>query len=126
VYASISASVWGKLVLKHTKCCKQLSESSAQVNRRHLSGIPISKVEADPLKMTPAQGGSPPPTEETVAHVREIIRADMCLTIREVAEDAGIAFGTCQKIVTEDLQMRRVSVKFVPCLLTAEKKDDRV
>ena len=65
-------------------------------------------------------------TEETMARVREIFRTDRCLTIREVAEDVGIAFGTCQKILTEDLQMRRVSAKFVPRLLMAEQKDDRV
>jgi len=65
-------------------------------------------------------------TEETVARVREIICADWRLTIREVAEDVGIAFGTCQKLLTEYLQMRRVSAKFVPRLLTAEQKDDRV
>ena len=57
--------------------------------------------------------------------MREIIRADH-LTIREVAEEVRIAFGTCQKIITEDMQMRRVTVKFVPRLLTAEQKDDRV
>ena len=61
-----------------------------------------------------------------MARVREIIRADQRLTIREVAEDVGIAFGTCQKILTEELQMRRVSAKFVPRLLTAEQKKDRV
>jgi len=55
-----------------------------------------------------------------------IIRADRRLTIREVAEDAGIAIGTCQKILTEDLQMRRVSAKFVPRLLKAEQKDDHM
>jgi len=65
-------------------------------------------------------------TEETVARVWEIIRADQRLTIREVAEDVGIAFGTCQKILTEDLQMRRASAIFVPRLLTVERKDDRV
>ena len=64
---------------------------------------------------------SPSHTEETVARVWEIIRTDRRLTIREVAEDVGIAFRTCQKILTEDLQMRRVSVKFVPRLLTAEQ-----
>jgi hypothetical protein len=48
-------------------------------------------------------------TEETMEHVREIIRADRRLTITEVAEDAEIAFGACQKIRTEDLQMRCVS-----------------
>jgi len=45
-------------------------------------------------------------TKETVARVREIIRADRRLTIREVAEKVRIAFGTCQKILTEDLRMR--------------------
>ena len=54
-----------------------------------------------------------------MARVREIIRADRRLTIREVAE-VRIAFGTCQKILTEDLRMRRVTAKFVPRLLTAE------
>ena len=51
-------------------------------------------------------------TEETVARVREIICADRRLTIREVAEELRIAFGTCQKSLTEDLQMRRVTAKF--------------
>jgi len=63
-------------------------------------------------------------TEETVACVREIFRADRHLTIREVAEEVRVAFGTCQKILTEDLQMRPVTAKFVPRLLTAEQKDD--
>jgi len=58
--------------------------------------------------------------------VREIIRADRHLAIREVAEEVKIAFGTCQKILTEDLRMRRVTAKFVPRLLTAEQKDERV
>ena len=60
-----------------------------------------------------------------MARVREIIRADQRLTIREVSE-VRIAFGTCQKILTEDLRMRRVTTKFVPRILTAEQKDDRV
>ena len=59
--------------------------------------------------------------------MREIIHTDQRLTIREVAGDVGIAFGMCQKILTEDLQMRHVSVKFcAPHLLTAEQKDNRV
>ena len=65
-------------------------------------------------------------TEETVARVREIIRDDQRLTIREVAEEVRIAFSTCQKILTEDLRMRHVTTKFVSRLLTAEPKDNRV
>jgi len=48
------------------------------------------------------------------------------MSIREVAEEVRIAFGTCQKILTEDLQMRHVTAKFVPRLLTAEQKDCHV
>jgi len=69
---------------------------------------------------------STPHTEETMARVREIIHADRRLTIREVAEEVRIAFSTCQKILTEDLRMRRVTPKFVPRLLRAEQKDDRM
>ena len=58
--------------------------------------------------------------------MREIIRADRRLTIREVAEEVRIAFGTCQKNLTEDLRMRRVTAKFVSRLLTAEQRDDGV
>jgi histone-lysine N-methyltransferase SETMAR len=58
--------------------------------------------------------------------VREIIRADRRLTIRQVAEDVRIAFGTCQKFLIEDLKMRRVTAKFMPRLLTAVPKDDRM
>ena len=61
-----------------------------------------------------------------MARVREIIRADRRLTIREVAEEVRIGFCTCQKILTEDLRMRRVTAKFVPRLLMAEQKDDHV
>jgi hypothetical protein len=61
-----------------------------------------------------------------VAHVQEIICADRHLAIRKVAEDVGIAFGMYQKILTEELQMRLVSAKFVPRLLTAEQKDNRL
>ena len=64
--------------------------------------------------------------EETVARVREIVCADRRLTVREVAEEVRIAFGMCQKILTEDLQMRHVTAKFVPRLLTVEQKDNRV
>jgi hypothetical protein len=48
------------------------------------------------------------------------------MSIRVVAEEVRIAFSTCQRILTEDLQMRRVTAKFVPRLLTAEQKDDHM
>ena len=40
------------------------------------------------------------------------------LTVREVADEVGISIGFCHQIFTEKFQMRRVSAKFMPRLLT--------
>jgi len=48
-------------------------------------------------------------TDATVARVREIVRADRRPTIRADAEEVRIAFSKYQKILTEDLRMRRVT-----------------
>jgi histone-lysine N-methyltransferase SETMAR len=47
--------------------------------------------------------------EQKVAQVREKIRADHRLTIREIAEEVNISFGSCQAILTEDLAMRHIA-----------------
>jgi [histone H3]-lysine36 N-dimethyltransferase SETMAR len=65
-------------------------------------------------------------TEDLIARVNGIIRGNRRLTIREVAEEVGIAYGTCQAILTQDLGMRRISAKFVPRLLSLEQKDCRL
>jgi DNA-binding Lrp family transcriptional regulator len=43
-----------------------------------------------------------------VAQVHDKIRSDCRLTIREIAEEVNISFGSCQAILTEDLAMRRI------------------
>ena len=37
-----------------------------------------------------------------------------------------MSYGTCQAILTQDLNMRRVAAKFVPRILTAEQKEWRL
>ena len=61
-----------------------------------------------------------------VQMVRHVIRANRRLTVREVAEEVDISVGSCHQILTEKLQMRRVSAKFVPRLLTNDQKENRV
>ena len=61
-----------------------------------------------------------------VQMVRHVIRANRLLTVREVAEEVDISVGSCHQILTEKLQMRRVSAKFVPRLLTNDQKENRV
>jgi hypothetical protein len=45
------------------------------------------------------------------------------LTIREIADELNLSFGTCQAILTQDLGMRRVSAKLVPRLLTQDQTE---
>ena len=48
---------------------------------------------------------------------------DNCrITIRDVADDVGISFGSCQAIFTNVLGMKRAAAEIVPKLLNIEQK----
>lgn len=64
--------------------------------------------------------------DDHVARLNRLVRSNRRLTIREMAEELNISFGSCQQILTENLQMRRVAAKFVPRLLTEQQKEHRV
>jgi len=51
-----------------------------------------------------------------------VIRGNRRLTAREFADEVGISKGSCHQILTEKLQMRRVSAKFVPRSLIDDQK----
>jgi len=58
-----------------------------------------------------------------IAKVRTIARNNRRLTVQEIADDCGISVGSCDAILTEDLQMKRVCMKFVPRLLTDDQRE---
>ena len=53
-----------------------------------------------------------------------MIRSNRRLTI--FSEDLNISYGSVQNILTTALNMRRVSAKFVPRVLTDEQKQQRL
>jgi len=55
-----------------------------------------------------------------------MIRSNRRLTVREISEDLNISYGSVQNILTTDLNMRRVSAKFVRRILTVEQKQQRL
>lgn len=65
-------------------------------------------------------------THENVEKIRAIINEDRRRTIDEIVELSGVSWSSLQRILTEDLGMKRVAAKFVPRLLTAEQKQGRV
>ena len=65
-------------------------------------------------------------TPETVARIQQLVRQDRRRTIRDIAEEVDVGYGTCQRVLREDLGMHRVAAKFVPRILTADQKQQRV
>jgi hypothetical protein len=48
-------------------------------------------------------------TPETVARFQELVHQDRRRTIHDIAEEVGIGYGTCQRVLTEELQMHHVA-----------------
>ena len=60
-----------------------------------------------------------------IAIVRTIVRNNRRLTVREIANDCGISMGSFDAILNDDLHMKRVCAKFVPRLITDERREQR-
>jgi len=56
----------------------------------------------------------PMKTDENINKMREMLINNRKLTIRELAEDLNIAYGSIQDIVVNGLGLRSVAAKLVP------------
>ena len=58
--------------------------------------------------------------------VRTAVNQDRRCTINDLCAEVGIGYGSCQRILTEQLNMHRIAEKFVPTVLTQNQKDSSV
>ncbi|GFV39097.1 hypothetical protein TNCV_4339851 [Trichonephila clavipes] len=58
--------------------------------------------------------------------MKTVVRSDRRLTVREIAQECHISVGSCDEIFRKDLNMRQVSAKFVPRLLTEDQQFQRL
>ncbi|KAM7298352.1 putative uncharacterized protein FLJ37770 isoform X1 [Ixodes scapularis] len=65
-------------------------------------------------------------TDDSVQKVRHVLDKDRRLSVRMVADECGIPKTIVHRILTEDLQMRKVCAKMVPKVLTSEMKEERL
>ena len=79
-------------------------------------------IESDMRPGMPSTSRNP----EMAEKVRALVMGNRRITIREIENELGIAYGSAQAILTEELCMRRVAAKFVPKLLTREQQDLRL
>jgi hypothetical protein len=62
---------------------------------------------------------------EMIAKVREVILEDRRQTIH-VCNRVRLSYGSCQRILADELNMRLIAEKFVPRLLNDDQRDHRV
>jgi len=62
--------------------------------------------------------------DENLENVRNPINADRRRTIDEISEINGLSWSSCQRMLKEDLNMKYVSAKFIPRLLTEDQKNN--
>jgi len=104
--------VYGDNVMKKTAVYKwvaRFSEGRESVTDEERSGRPATNR-----------------TEENIVKIRQILRENRRLAVRNIAEQVNIDRKTVRKISTEDLDMRKVCAKTVPNELTEEQKQRRV
>jgi len=64
--------------------------------------------------------------DENIAKIREKLNEDHHYTIDELSEVAGVSWSSVQRILSQDLGMRRVAAKFVPRLLTEDQRKSQL
>ena len=100
--------VYGDSAMKKTavyKWAKRFSDGRESANDEERSGRPATSR-----------------TEENIAKVRQIVRENHRLTVTSIAEQVNIDGETVRKILTQDLDMRKVCAKMVPKELAKEQK----
>jgi hypothetical protein len=81
-----------------------------------------TSVDDDERSGRPSTGKTP----ENIAKVREAILADHGQIIHDVCEIVGLSYGTVRSILADNLNMRHISARFVPRLLSDDQKALRV
>lgn len=65
-------------------------------------------------------------SDDIVGKIYEKVRNYHRLTFPELANEAGISVGYCHAILTENVQMRWIAVKYFPQLLSLEEKENHL
>ncbi|GFV21903.1 HTH_48 domain-containing protein [Trichonephila clavipes] len=94
---------------------------------RRYNKLPFSQEGRQSVNSDPRSGRpSTSRNEDKIAQVKAVVRSDLRLTVREIAQEGHISVGSCDEILRKDLNMRRVSAKFVPRLLIEDQQFQRL
>ncbi|XP_014782081.1 protein GVQW3-like [Octopus bimaculoides] len=63
--------------------------------------------------------------EDSIHKVEAVILEDHRITIRQLAQEVKVSVGSVKNIIHNHLQMRKVSAKWIPRMLTPFQKQER-
>ncbi|UYV74794.1 hypothetical protein LAZ67_12001008 [Cordylochernes scorpioides] len=64
--------------------------------------------------------------EENKLKIKELIKSNRIISIKDLSSETGLSIGLCHQIVTKDLDMIRTSSEFALRILTEEQKEVRM
>ncbi|GFT46665.1 protein GVQW3 [Trichonephila clavipes] len=79
-------------------------------------------VNSDPRSGRPSTSRN----DHKIAQVKAVVHSDRRLTVQKIAQECHISVGSCDEILRKNLNMRRVSEKFVSRLLTEDQQFQRL
>lgn len=89
--------------------------------------LDLLKTGRDSLEDDPRQGRpSTAVSDKSVAAVKNVLEDDRRATVRDIAEEVGISAERVHYVLHEELHMTKVCARWVPRLLGAEQKAERV
>ncbi|KAJ4437672.1 hypothetical protein ANN_17817 [Periplaneta americana] len=65
-------------------------------------------------------------TERKIQEVATLVRANCSQSVDDIEATVGVSHGTCYKILSDDLNMSRVTQHSVPRILSQDQRDDRM
>lgn len=88
---------------------REFREGRETTEDQHRTGRPASSV-----------------TQENITAVQDLVMSDRRFTIRHIASTLGFSFSTVQRILVENLDLHKVSARWVPKQLTQDQRRMRV
>ena len=65
-------------------------------------------------------------TSENIEQIRRLIDDDPYTTIEELEEQTGLTYSTIQRIISNHLQLRKITARYIPKHLTNFQRTERV
>jgi len=90
--------------------------------RGYDSSVKVKRRVNEPKEPRPRTSRS----EDMIAQVEQMVMEDRCLTVKQVAANAGISVGSVYTILHDNLKMRKVSARWVLRMLADENKASRI